>query len=311
VYYLFVGGSRSKFGMTFFCMQKLVTFNHVFWNSISSFTYYHEVVKTRFSFSFKYFFMFSLILGTLLTIVVSLTFVPDVNQFLKRFALRAPALYPNDLVITVKDGKLATNVTEPLHFPVPLELFSDTPGVISDQNQEYLLTIDTNAQINDYSNSHSLIFVTREQVVVPDSDGVGFRVYPISSFDDGTIDKNAVTKLLDTISPWYPFIVPAMIFILWFTLTILLSIIRLISLSVLTLILRVPAYFMHISLTYRKLFQIGLHALTLPTIIQILMTSFELYPPIPFFNSIVFLLYSLVILSELKRKPATSPIQKL
>jgi len=41
------------------------------------------------------------------------------------------------------------------------------------------------------------------------------------------------------------------------------------------------------------------------------MTSFELYPPIPFFNSIVFLLYSLVILSELKRKPAAPVLQKL
>jgi len=292
-------------------MKKLATFSHVFWNSISSFTYYHQVVKARFSFSFKYFLMFSFVLGTLLTIIVSLTFVPDVNQFIRRFALRAPALFPNDLVITVKDGQLATNVTEPLHFPIPLELFTDTPGVVSDQNQKYLFTIDTKAQISDYKNSQSLIFMTREQVVIPDSDGVGFRVYQIASFNEGTIDKTIITKLLDTISPWYQFIVPAMIFILWFTLTILLSIVRLISLSVLTLILRVPAYFMHVPLTYRKQFQIGLHALTLPTIIQILMTSFELYPPIPFFNSIVFLLYSLVILSELKRKPAAPVLQKL
>ena len=292
-------------------MKKLATFSHVFWNSISSFTYYHEVVKARFSFSFKYFLMFSFILGTLLTIIISVTFVPDVNAFLRRFALRAPALYPNDLVITVKDGKLTTNVTEPLRFPVPLELLSDTPGVVSDQNQEYLVTIDTNAQINDYTKSNSLIFVTREQVVIPDNDGVGFRVYPISSFNDGTIDKATVTRLLDTLSPWYSFIVPVLIFILWFTLTVLLSMVRLISLGVLTLILRLPAFFMHLPLSYSKLFQIGLHALTLPTLIQILMTSFELYPPIPFFNSIVFLLYSLVILSELKRKPVAPVVQKL
>lgn len=283
-------------------MKKLTAFNYIFWKSISSFAYYRELIKTKFSFSFKYFLFFSFVLGTLTTIILSSTIVPVVNKFITRFQSRALTLYPQDLIITVKDGKVSTNVVEPLQFPIPVELFTDKPGAISDQNQQYLITIDTNSQITDFASKKSIVLVTENAIVVPDNDS-GYRVYPIAETQNVIIDRIMVEKIIKQIIPLFKFVIPIIIGALFVILAVLIPMTRLLSLLVLSLVLLFIAKFMHLKLNYGKIYQLGLHALTLPTLIQIFMTMFNLNPNIPFFNSILFILYMLVILAELRKSP--------
>lgn len=283
-------------------MPKIKAFLYVFQKSISSFSYYREIVKTKFLFSFKYFFSFSLFLALVTTFVLSLVVLPPVSLFINRFQTRAEFLFPADLVLTVHNGKLSTNAIEPLRFPIPFELFTDTPGAISDQNQEYLVTIDTNAGVDAYKNSRSLIFVTGESLVVGRENEQ--RIYSLQDFGDVVIDKTYVTDLFTKINPWLklaPFILVIFFFL---TFALVLPIMRLFSLCVLTLILLCAAKLMKINIGYQKLFQIGLHALTLPTLIQIAITAFNVRVPIPFFYAITYLLLGLVILTELQKVPA-------
>ena len=284
-------------------MKKLATYQYVFWKSISSFAYYRDVVKATFSFSFKYFLVFSGLIGLLLTISLSFTLIPPVSGFVRRLETRAVSLFPADLVISVKNGQMSTNVTEPLRFPFPVELFSDTPGAISDQKQQYLVTIDTKAKTEDFTTSRSVLFVTRDNLVIADRNG-GYRVYPLKDMGDITINKKGVDEFLAKSLPILK-LLPILLIVLFFLLfTLALPLSRLVSLAVLSLLLHIASRFMSLQLGYKKIYQIGLHAMTLPTLIQIVMTAFGLIPPIPFFNSILYLLYALVILAELRK---TSP----
>lgn len=283
-------------------MRKLKAFNYIFRKSITSFSYYHEVVKTKFSFSLKYFIFFSFLFGTMLSISLSFVIIPSVNTVLNRFQSRIASLYPIDLVITVRNGEVSTNTTEPLRFPIPIELFTEVPGAISDQNQKYLLTIDTKAKIEDYAQNQSIILVTRDSAVI--SENNSYRVYPLKDVGDVTVNKQLIDDLLVKLTPILKYLPILTAVLLWFILTIFLPLSRLLSLLILSLILLLAGNLMKLNLSYKKIYQIGLHSLTLPTLIQIGLLSFGLIPPIPFFNSILFILYTLIIFAELKKPPA-------
>lgn len=281
-------------------MKKLNTFFRIFWKSISSLAYYRDVVKAPFSFSLKYFAAFSIIMGLLLTVVTSLVILPPVTKFATRLATRAQILFPPDLVITVKNGELSTNVAEPLRFPIPFELFTDQTPAISDQKQIYLMTIDTEARAADFPKMQSIILVTKTSLVISDERD-DYRIFSLKDFDDTTLDKPAVDQFITTLLPLLRLLPALLVTFLLGVFLVLLPLTRLLSLLLLSLLLAIAAKLMNISMTYSKLYQIGLHALTLPILIQIILTSVGLTPQIPFFNSILYLLLTLAILAELKK----------
>lgn len=283
-------------------MQKLSTFHRTFWKSLTSLTYYQDVVNANFGFSFKYFWIFSLSLGLMLTLSILLTTLPVLTKFNQQFLTRAGALYPQDLVITIKNGQMSTNVTEPLHIPFPFELITQTPPAISDQKQLYLITFDTYAKADDYKNSQSLILVTREDMVV--SDQTGYRAFPLKDLGEVSLDKKAYSLILEKLMPALKLLVPLFIVTIIVVFIFIIPISRLFSLIFLTLLLLPATKLMHLPISYKKLYQLGLHSLTLPSLIQILTLSFGLFIPIPFFTSILYLLYMLVILAHLKEKSA-------
>ncbi len=286
-------------------MKKLATFFRTFHKSLFSLAYYHDVVKARFKFSLKYYFVLSLFLGFFMTLAISLATLPSLNKFAQRFKTRAAAIYPANLIITIKDNQVSTNQVEPLHFPIPFELFSDVPPAISDQKQQYLLTIDTKATADDYDTNRSFILITKTSFIYPEDD-TGYRVYPLQDMADLTIDKAKVDALVNQILPFLDFLPGILVLLILLVSTLFLPLSRLVVILVLSVILLLPANLMKLQLSYKKICQIGLHAMTLPTILQIFMTSLAIIPPIPFFNSIVFLLWSLVIFAELKKTANTS-----
>lgn len=283
-------------------MQKFNIFFRTFWKSISSFSYYHDIVKAKFSFSFKYFVLFNFLLGIFSTIAITMTISPPLNRFVSRFKNRARSLYPADLQIEIKQGELSTNVAEPFHVPIPFELFTEVPPAISDQKQQYLLTIDTQANIEDFSKSQSVILLTKDNLAVVDENN-GFRVYPLKDAQNFSLNKKVVDQMLDKILPLVDYALPVL------TLTILSFFIlfwpvgKLVGLLWLSLLVLMISKLMKLSLSYRKIYQIGLHALTLPVLIQYLLTALKINPPVLFFNSLLYILYSLVILAELKKTP--------
>lgn len=244
--------------------------------------------------------MFSILLGLAVTIVISTLIAHPVQTFITRFQNRALSLYPPDLVVTVTNGEVTTNVQEPLRFPIPFELFTDVPPVLSDQNQLYLVTIDTSAEISDFDETQSAVLITKDTIVAKDDDG--FRVYPLDKETNVTIDKGAVDDFLSPLLPKLSYVPALLIVLIGFALIVILPLIRLVWLFFPTLALLLLSTLLKLNLSYGKLYQIGLHALTLPTLIQLALYWFGVYVPLPFFGSILYILYALVILATLREK---------
>ncbi len=290
-------------------MSKLSTFFRTIHKSLFSLAYYRDVVNSRFKFSLKYFIAFSVFLGILLTVLISFIITPSINQFVNRFETRAASLYPANLVITVKNSEVSTNSEQPVKFPIPFELFTDTPPAISDQKQQYLLVIDPSAKTDSYPQSQAIILVTKNALVT-ENDQNGYKVYPLSDANL-TVDKTQVDQFLAKVLPLLNYLPAFIITIILCALVIFLPLSRLFSLVFQTLILLTITKLMNLNLSYKKIYQIGLHALTLPTLIQILMTAFNLNPPIPFFNSLLLILWTLVIFAELKKPAPNNPTETL
>lgn len=287
-------------------MRKLSIFLRTFGKSTFSLTYYHEIVKAPFLFSLKYFIVFSITLGLGLTFLLSWAILPYLTTFTSRVNNRISNLYPNDLIIELKDGQLTTNQAEPIRFPLPYELFMATPPAISDQNQLYLITIDTRKKPRDIADSKSIFFITRETISVKDStDDASYRAYPLKEFGDAHIDKDTVTKSLLSLKPLWDFLPYLAVLVILGGCVLLLPVTKLIFLLFMTVLVWPLTHLFKLNLSYQKLVQIGLHALTLPTLIQLGLLLLGLNPPIPFFGTILYFLYLMVIMAELKHPAST------
>lgn len=285
-------------------MRKLAAFFYILRKSVFAVSYYQEIINAPLRFSLKYYLSFSLLLGCLLTIGLSVIIVPPLRNFSARLKTRAFDLYPLDLVLTVKNGELSTNTAEPIHFPLPYELFTDTPPAVTDQAQQYLLTIDTSGSPNDFPDSRSVVLLTKFAIVV----GEGmvserYSVYPLKELADLRLDKVQFDRMVSTMMPILDVLPAIVIAVLSVMLIFFLPISRLLFLAVLSVLLIPAARLLNLTLSYKKLFQLGLHALTLPTLIQIVMYASGLIPPLPFFTSTLFYLFMLVVFAELRKKP--------
>ncbi len=283
-------------------MQALKTFARTFIKSLTSLTYYADVARAPFGFSFKYFTFFSLILTVIITGIFSYFISREVPPFIERLVYYGEHFYPDDLLITVKDDKLSINRPEPFVVPVPFELLTDQPAAIPDSVRVNLFTFDSSATVTNFDQFDSLVVANSELVMTRSEGNTGeIRVFPVRDSEDFVIDKNMVTMGVQTLTPLTGYIVPFLIIIAaLITLIVVFTskLVTLVFLSLFTFLL--GKYLVGLSLPYKKYLQIGLHSMTLVTLVQLVF--FFTNQPTPFgaFYSVFFILFTLVILAHIK-----------
>ncbi len=275
-------------------MLKLKTFWHVFKKSIGSFSYYKEIVKTKFSFSLKYLFLLLLFVSILSGIRFSLeigSLIPKIPNFVNEVKTSAQNFYPKELVVKVQDGLISTNVKEPYYL--------DLPKMVD----KHFITIDTKAKAEDILKYKTVILVTKDSVVSFDKES-SYRVYPLNELNkDNTqtnfvIDKNGYDTIVAKLLPYLNFL-PTLAIVL-----ILLSIIvwpfiaasfallgKLIYLFFITIIVWLISKLLKSKLEFGKIYQMGMHAITIPVILVLIFNLMGFAGPafIPSIILIVFL----------------------
>ena len=71
--------------------------------------YYKGLLKKPFSYSLKYFFFLALSLAFIGALLSLFTVLPNLNSFLQELGPKILSHYPQDLVITIKDGVVSTS----------------------------------------------------------------------------------------------------------------------------------------------------------------------------------------------------------
>jgi maltodextrin utilization protein YvdJ len=261
-------------------------------DSIYNPSYYQELIKQPFSYSLKYFLLFSIIIAVIYTISFSVQVFPTFSKAMKNIEPAILERYPDELVIKIEKGQVSTNMPEPIYFPLPK---SDNEKI------ENMVVIDTNANVGEkeFEQYKTAVLINKNYIASIDSDGK-ITMNSVSKMNDFTLDKTMISSLIKKIKPWVAagFPIVALLILIFGYIAVLFKLIYLLFAALLIWLI---ASIKKTGLDYVKSYQTGIHLLTLPLLV------FSL--PLPFLNiRFIFtaVLLILAIINIKKTEPSVS-----
>lgn len=288
-------------------MNRLKTFSNVFWKSLTNPSYYKKIASTKFSFSLKYLFflLFLISLGWGIFFSVKLAFyLPKVPEFIAQVKSVARGFYPAELVVVIKDGKLQTyNVSEPYFIDFPKELR---------ETELHFITIDTKARFEDIKRYNTAVLVTGDTIFYVDDPG--YKTLPISQIkNDLLLNRNVYDQFVDRILPYLDYLSTAVYVLIITSLLIwpflgagLALIGQMVYLLFTSVILWIVARVLKKDLTYGKIYQLSMHALSLPIIFSTISGLFKVQ--IPFVYPGLLIVFMIIVIAKFERKPSIEQV---
>lgn len=285
-------------------MKKLTAFWYSFQKSLLDLSYYKDVVKTSYWFSFKYLFLLLTILTIARSFQLGLEYgkvrnrIPEYIQIAKQ---ELTALYPSELELRISNGKLYTNVDEPYVL--------DFPARFGDMDGKHLLVIDTLASPASYKEYNTLVLATREVLIYPDRQQGNRTTTQMYFFSDIKrsvyVDHVVYSKMINTLNPLFEKL-PRVIEIAVIAGLILLPLFGglfwtssvLFGLLFLTIIVWIMAKILRVGLGYKTLFRLGMHGVTWSLLFTFILDMTN--QPIPHIFNLIFVLWMGFVLFRLR-----------
>lgn len=237
-------------------MNKLKTFFHILIKSHTDIDYYQDVVRASYSFSFKYFLIYYLILALATSLYFNFHDKPNLQNTSSTLIQQAKDNFPQDLSIKLESGILSLQgQDQPFHieFPPTLDQFQTST------KYQYLATFDTSSNT---AAKDSLLTLTTQDIIVRQPDGLK-QTIPLSNLDanleinNSNLEENAQIALDVTTT-----LISALPYLLFLFLITIYPIIALLFLAFFSILTNAIAKILGKKLTYKKTFQIGLHTIT-------------------------------------------------
>ncbi|MGI5826199.1 MAG: DUF1189 family protein [Patescibacteria group bacterium] len=285
-------------------MNKFSTFFYCFKNTFINASYYRDILKAPFSFSFKFFLFFFLLYAIAGTTIFYFKGAPTINKFLDTFPQNLSQLYPEELIITIKDGQASTNVKEPYSISINQlgEIFPQY-AFIENPIDEYqnILVIDTKGSIENFTQYKTAALLTQKNFVIVDSNNK-YQLYPLTEIKDFTLDRALVDKGVKLVTPYFRYVLPVITACVFLYFLILLPAIKLIYLLFLALVLLLVGKIMSLRISYGKNYQVGLHLIVIFTVLTgILSLAGVNIPPIPFFQTLILAVLGAIAFQSVKK----------
>lgn len=287
-------------------MHKLKTFIRVFQRSVTDFSFYRELLKYKFWFSIKYIFFLTFLTIFLQAVIFAIQvafLLPQLPSGVDHLEKRLQESYPKELVVTIKDGMLSTNQENPYVI--------DITEMKELGDYKHFITFNTDASISDFEQANSFFLVTDQAIVYPDDPtGQQLTSYQVLSLkdipEDIVIDQKKYQSWIDNLGPFFdmipkiaPFVLLAGIFVVPFLGMFFGAGWNLVYLLLLTVVVWMVSMAFRLKLGYWKLYQLGIHGMTLPMILVMLLASVNVYMPLVFTSA--FLLFMVLVLSNLSK----------
>ncbi len=226
-------------------------------SSVYSPEFYSQIPKMTLGSVLGYFFL-------LLLVVELVMFGKSMPEFMFGFSGKIKSTisevidtYPSNLVLTIKDGALSTNVKEPYY--------------LMDKTNNKFAVIDTKTaySADQFKKYNVPVWVTKDTVFYQDSDQIKSNSFV--EMKDMVVNKELVNSFSAKISPWIPYFGPVVMIFALVTLYALQSF-RLVYGFFLALLILLVAKMTKKSLTYKESYKVGIFAMTLPFILEALNT---------------------------------------
>lgn len=257
-------------------------------SSIYNPVFYKELLAKPFSFSLKYFLSLMGLIALIMTIVFALSALPEINAAINQLMPKILNYYPDGMEITVKSGKVSTNVSEPYFIKMPVELKSseqdskDKPveNVSDVEEADNLLVIDTISPltVDLFKNYKTAVLLSGDSVIYYDNEAI--KIQSLDKSWNGVVTKAKFSQGLDKIMPYIkllPLGLPPIVFVVIFFGLIFGNLLYLIFGA---FAIWLAAKIRKRSLSYGKAYQIGLHAIALGVILEV--AIFSSYPALEF-----------------------------
>lgn len=284
-------------------MQVLLQFVTNYKRSLRDFSFYKEILGKPFFFSLQFLYIVTflvLFINTLLVTVTAAFYLPSLPSALNTLQSRLEVLYPEELIITIKEGTISTNLSEPLYLDVA-ELNSYT-------DYQHFITIHTKASVFDYADLDTMILVTKNTIVYPDINSslpyrtesaheLGDTVITYQTYQDAVNRLNSFLAKLPSIAPW---LLIASLILIPIMGSLVVTVWRLLILIILTGIMYPIARIFGAQYTFNQLYRMGMHALVAPITLSLILNMIGTLAPMAF--TACFLLWMTIILSRLTEK---------
>ncbi len=182
-------------------MEKLKTFWNSFQKSLLDYTYYKDIAKASYWFSFKYLLFLLICLSLVRAVQVGIGYSAirkNIPSYLAMGQKEVAAFYPKGLELRVSNGNLYTNVQEPYTIEFP-KIFGDAKGY-------HLIVIDTKGVADDYPKYNTVILATKKALVYPDKQQGNRTTTQLYYFADLKksiyMDQTEYSKIVKSFNPF-------------------------------------------------------------------------------------------------------------
>lgn len=269
-------------------------------NSIYSPSFYATIPQKSFGSALGYFLLLSLFLTIIQSISPVWGFLTVGQKEVETFVNQIEEAYPSELEVKIQNGKVSTNVQEPYFISLPQDKNRTTEDTTAN-----LVVIDTKTpfSITQFNQYKAIAWVTKDSVFLKSDNNGQIRTIDLSKVSDMSIDKAFVVSLFEKFSPWLKLITPLAI------LGILLGVYllhtgRLVYLLFLAIVIWVLAKLLKRPLTYSGSYKVGLYAITLGFLIELL-SDFVHFSGFPFMFTLITLIVVSVNFLPTRSKSAT------
>lgn len=289
-------------------MQKIKTFFTTLFRSFTDPSYYQDVIAAKGTFSFKYFSLFYVFLSLIVTSAMAFTFLKTAPNTVNEGLDELVKLYPESLEVTfdTQSAQISTQgVEEPVIITMP-----KSENITTDL--ENILVIDTAASAESITDYKTAMLLTQNNLVTINESDSGFQIIPLKELAESlkdpqtghaitsiTLNKNFIESNLPLVKKTIATLIKYAPFAIFPILAIGYIISRLFFLLLMTLITSIVALILGKNLSYGKMFQLGLHTVTVTDGITKLQELVFHYP-VPWLYSFAFLGITFIALLAIK-----------
>lgn len=248
-------------------------FRTILRSSIIGPEFYRSLPRRPFSFSLKYFISLGVMLGVVFSFFFSWAAIPALNLFMADTGKELIENFPENLIISFKNGAASVNVPEPYYLPLPEKLRSSDAS--SNKVPANLLAIDTRTDVpsNRFGEYDAYIVLTKNHLMSGTSEHV--TVEQIQNMADLTISRAGLSYFAGQLNELARWLAPAVVLgaFLFFLFIFALNLFYALFGALVVLLL---AYFRKLPMAYGGAYRVALHAMTPGVLVNFLILPVSL-----------------------------------
>ena len=271
-------------------MATIARFFKTIAKSIYSPEFYWRLHKKQFASSMKYFWALIGLVSLVITVILAPALIISEKTFINKTFPSFVEKFPGDLTVKIENGEATTNQTSTITFAIP----EDNPQSkkLKENGIENILVINTleDFGITKFEGAKTLIMLSKNAISFGSKDDLRIKSLTNTNLNI-TIDRNELASYGEKAKNKENKIDVATVIVLWIAILVYLSL-KLITFFFLAWIIGLLLRGKKHHLTYKKLYQITIHAATLGILLEVL--HFFFLPSIPFLFSVITIMVALI-----------------